>query len=134
LPGNDRLAPGVIKAVQTIAETEPVGTDKAQGRIIDQETSLRRRNTDRPLKGNGIAIDQDTLYPGCGRQQLMICAVWMHYGEANVQRKPDVSMQIFRHRSVALHAFCSTQAIRKTVDADICIAWMAFYHRIFVGS
>src|ERR1700730_17740045 len=82
LPGNHRVAPGVIKAVQTIAETKPVGAYKAQRRIIDHETALRRRDTDRPLEGDRVAIDQDILYPGCRRQQLMIGAVWMHHGEA----------------------------------------------------
>src|ERR1700751_5079008 len=40
LTGNHRLAPGMVKAVKTIAETEPVGPDEAQRRVVNHQAAL----------------------------------------------------------------------------------------------
>ena len=86
-----------------------------------------------PCKLTGLPSTGSSLH-GLPRAELVICPAWMHHGQTYVQRKPNVSIQIFDHGPVALHALCSAQAIRETILADIRAAWVTLQQPVSADS
>ena len=77
------------------------------------------------LDRNRIAIDRNGLDMRDRRHGFSICATGSDDGKSSIHGKPDVSMLICGHRPIAPYPFGSMQAIRKTVFANIFIAYNA---------
>ncbi len=78
---------------------------------------------------NRIAIDRDGLDMRDRRHRFSICAAGNDDGKASIHGKPDISMLIRGNRPIAPYPFRSMQAIRKTIFANILIAYNAAQKR-----